>query len=63
MTPDQEAKLVEVFQHSENEKLSQWERDRLAEWGTEYERHGANYFLSQKQWAIIDKIDEKINGG
>lgn len=60
MTPDQEARLVEVFQHVESDKLSRWERDRLEEWGTEYERHGANYFLSQKQWAIIDKIYAKI---
>lgn len=62
MTPDQEDRLVSVFQHSENDRLSQWERDRLAEWGTEYERHGSNYFLSQRQWFVIKRIEEKLFG-
>jgi hypothetical protein len=53
---------VSVFQHSENDRLSQWERDRLAEWGTEYERHGSNYFLSQRQWFVIKRIEEKLFG-
>lgn len=62
MTPDQESKLIEVFQLSENDRLSLWEKERLIEWNDEYQRYGSNYYLSQKQWAIIDKIYEKIYG-
>jgi hypothetical protein len=62
MTPDQEQRLTEIFMHSESDLLTQWERDRLAEWGTEYERHGSNYYLSQRQWQMIAIMEEKLFG-
>lgn len=62
MTEEQEDRLIDVLQHTEHERLTSWERDRLVEWGNSYEKHGAMLTLSPKQWAIIDKIYEKIYG-
>lgn len=62
MTEEQEDKLTDVFQHLEHERLTQWERDRLKEWQEQYEERGAKFFLSPKQWFVIDRIYEKIYG-
>jgi hypothetical protein len=62
VTEDQENKLIDVLQHTEHEKLSQWERDRLEEWGPRYEEDPGKFFLSPKQWFVIERIYEKIYG-
>jgi hypothetical protein len=63
MTDEQEDRLIDVLEHTEHEKLTPWERARLEEWSNLYEKQGNGVFdLSPKQWAIIDKIYEKIYG-
>lgn len=62
MTDNEEEKLDEVFQFPEHERLTQWEKDRIKEWSEQYEERGTQFFLSPKQWFIINKIHEKIYG-
>jgi hypothetical protein len=62
LTDDQEDKLAEVFQHVESERLTPWERDRLKEWSAQFEERGAQFFLSPKQWFVINKIHDKLYG-
>jgi hypothetical protein len=62
MTEEQEDRLCDVLEHTEHEKLTQWERDRLEEWGNLYEKDKGGFDLSPKQWAIVSKVYEKIYG-
>lgn len=43
-----------------NSKLSQWEKKFVQDQKTRYEEHGAGMFLSDKQKAILVKIEEKL---
>lgn len=43
-------------------KLSQWETNFVTDQKTRYEEHGAEIRMSPKQWAVLNKIDAKING-
>ena len=62
MTEEQEDRLIDVLHHTEHERLTEWERARLVEWGNRYEKEEGTFTMSPKQWAIIDKIYEKIYG-
>lgn len=62
LTLDQEEKLRFMLADiSENMKeLTNWERDFMQDQIKRYDGHGAKMFLSGKQWAVIQKIYEKI---
>ena len=62
LTPDQEAKLEEVLQLAENEKLNTWEQNFLTELAGKYEEFGVDVIISSKMWVILDRIDDKIRG-
>lgn len=44
------------------DRLSQWERNFVRDQRERYEEHGAAISMSPKQWAILNKIDAKLNG-
>ena len=59
--------LEEKFRHAihtlddHKNLLSEWERTFLADQLKRYDEYGSNVRLSPKQWAIIDRMMEKVN--
>lgn len=62
LTNDEVAKLEFILQASDDIRrdLSNWERTFLDDQQKRYDEHGANIRLSEKQWAALDRIAEKI---
>lgn len=62
LTLDQEEKLRFMLADiSDNlETLTRWERDFMNDQIKRYDEHGPTMTLSGKQWAVINKIYEKV---
>lgn len=45
-----------------NSKLSQWEQNFVNDHKARYEEYGEGMRISPKQWAVLNKIDAKLNG-
>lgn len=44
----------------DDSRLSDWERGFLEDQKERYEKHGSAIFLSGKQWAVLNRINEKL---
>ena len=62
LTLDQEEKLrFMIADISDNMKeLTPWEKNFMEDQIKRYDEHGAKMFLSSKQWAVIQRIYEKV---
>ncbi len=63
LTPDQEERLEEILQHGDSEVLTQWERDFLQQLAERYENDEADVVVSAKMWAVLQRIEGKVNRG
>lgn len=54
--------LTDLFTITENHpRVSEWEKKFLTDQRERFEEHGASMHLSDKQKAVLMKIDGKIN--
>ena len=60
LTPDQEEVLSGILERASNTKLNEWETKFIGDMTGTYEKVGADMFLSPKQWAALERIDEKV---
>lgn len=63
LTLDQEEKLRYMLAEIGDAmgSLTKWEQDFMQDQIKRYDKLGATMFLSGKQWAIIDRVYEKIS--
>jgi hypothetical protein len=61
---DQRLKIELICNGIEEQGISadvtKWERDFMADQAERLETYGERMFVSDKQWAIIDRIYEKV---
>lgn len=62
MTDEEEQKLRTYIQtiSDARAKLSDWERNFFADQEKRYAEYGAKVFMSPKQWAVLDRVYEKV---
>jgi len=64
LTDDQEEKvrfmLSELDSDEARKIMNSWERDFVFDQVKRYDQYGSQMNLSPKQWAILDKIYEKV---
>ena len=53
-----EETLVDAMECGE---LTDWEVSFVEGLMAKFERYGAELFMSEKQWAIIERLDKKMN--
>lgn len=45
-----------------HEKMNDWERKFTADQRERFEKYGADMHLSPKQWAVLRKIEDRLDG-
>lgn len=58
----EESRLMEIFSlcQSRIRDLNRWEREFTQSLAERYEEEGPKFFMSQKMWALLTKIEEKL---
>jgi hypothetical protein len=61
ITEEEQEKLEHIINHVSDyfNNISEWEQKFMTDIRNKYERYTLNLRLSPKQWAVLEKIDEK----
>lgn len=62
LTQEEEERLHNLLQTLEGctKALSDWERNFLADQSNRYQQYGSKIFMSPKQWAVLQRMYEKV---
>lgn len=60
---DQQLRLERIIEYTEltPSKLSEWEHNFVSDQQSRYAEHGVNMLLSEKQWGVLSRIENKLD--
>lgn len=62
MTEEEEDRLTRILDDADTfeDRLSEWEKNFIADQRKRYEEYGAGMTLSSPQWGVLTRIEEKM---